>query len=74
MHKLLLCISREQAIYELNKKFVRKNFNVTEYRSMTKNTQRLQQFAKLPLALAIAASISAPASAFQFYVNDLEAS
>jgi len=41
---------------------------------MTKNTQRLQQFAKLPLALAIAASISAPASAFQFYVNDLEAS
>lgn len=41
---------------------------------MTKNTQRLQQFVKLPLALAIAASISAPASAFQFYVNDLEAS
>ena len=41
---------------------------------MTKNTQRLQQFAKLPLALAIAASMSAPASAFQFYVNDLEAS
>jgi len=41
---------------------------------MTKNTQRLQQFAKLPLALAIAASMSTPASAFQFYVNDLEAS
>jgi hypothetical protein len=61
-------------IYKLNTKFVRKNFNVTEYRSMTKNTQRLQQFAKLPLALAIAASISAPASAFQFYVSDLEAS
>lgn len=70
----LLCISREQAICELNKKLVRKNFNVTEYRSMTKNTQRLQKFAKLPLALAIAASISAPASAFQFYVGDLEAS
>jgi hypothetical protein len=73
-NRLLLCINREQVIYKLNKKFVRKNFNVTEYRSMTKNTQRLQQFAKLPLALAIAASISAPASAFQFYVNDLEAS
>jgi len=72
--KLLLCISREQAICELNKKFVRKNFNATEYRSMTKNTQRLQQFAKLPLALAVAASMSAPASAFQFYVHDLEAS
>jgi hypothetical protein len=72
--RLLLCISREQATYELNKKFVRKNFNVTEYRSMTKNTQRLQQFAKLPLAIAIAASISAPASAFQFYFNDLEGS
>jgi len=40
---------------------------------MTKKTQRLQ-FAKLPLAVAIAASLSTPASAFQFYMNDLEAS
>jgi Protein of unknown function (DUF1302) len=41
---------------------------------MTKKTQRLHKFAKLPLAAAVAASISAPASAFQFYMGDLEAS
>jgi hypothetical protein len=41
---------------------------------MTKKTQRLHQFAKLPLAVAVAASMSTPASAFQFYMGDLEAS
>jgi len=41
---------------------------------MTKKTQRLHQFIKLPLALAAAASMSTPASAFQFYMGDMEAS
>ena len=41
---------------------------------MTKKTQRLHQFAKLPLAVAVAATMSTPASAFQFYMGDLEAS
>jgi len=41
---------------------------------MTKKTQRLHSFAKLPLAVAIAASMSTPASAFQFYMGDVEAS
>ena len=41
---------------------------------MTKKTQRLYQFAKLPLAVAVAATMSTPASAFQFYMGDLEAS
>jgi hypothetical protein len=40
---------------------------------MTKKTQRLHQFAKLPLAMAVAAAMSTPASAFQFYMGDLEA-
>jgi len=41
---------------------------------MTKKTQRSHQFAKLPLAVAVAATLSTPASAFQFYMGDLEAS
>ncbi|KZY39283.1 peptide ABC transporter substrate-binding protein [Oleiphilus sp. HI0081] len=41
---------------------------------MTKKTQRLHKFAKLPLAAAVAATLSAPASAFQFYMGDIEAS
>jgi hypothetical protein len=41
---------------------------------MTKKTQRSHQFARLPLAVAVAASLSTPASAFQFYMGDLEAS
>ena len=41
---------------------------------MTKKTQRLYQFAKLPLAVAVAATMSTPASAFQFYMGDLETS
>ncbi|UZE95188.1 DUF1302 domain-containing protein [Alkalimarinus alittae] len=41
---------------------------------MTKNTQRWHKLAKLPLAVAVAASVSAPASAFQFYMGDVEAS
>lgn len=41
---------------------------------MTKKTQRLHQFAKLPIAVAVAATMSTPASAFQFYMGDLEAS
>ena len=40
---------------------------------MTKKTQRLHSFAKLPLALAVAASMSNPAGAFQFYMGDWEA-
>jgi len=39
---------------------------------MTKKTQRLHKFARLPLALAVAASMSTPASAFQFYLDDVE--
>jgi len=41
---------------------------------MTKNTQRWHKLAKLPLAVAVAASVSAPVSAFQFYMGDVEAS
>ncbi len=41
---------------------------------MTKKTQRLFSFAKLPMAVAFAASMSTPASAFQFYMGDVEAS
>ena len=41
---------------------------------MTKKTKRLHQFAKLPLAVAIAASLSTTVSAFQFYMGDVEAS
>ena len=40
---------------------------------MTKKTQRLHQFVKLPLALAVAASMSTPASAIQFYMGEMEA-
>lgn len=41
---------------------------------MTKNTQRWHKLAKLPLAVAVAASVSAPVSAFQFYMGDVESS
>ena len=41
---------------------------------MTRKTHQWQQWAKLPLAVAIAAGLSAPASAFQFYIGDVEAS
>lgn len=41
---------------------------------MTKKIQRLPSFAKLPLAVAVAATMSTPASAFQFYIGDMEAS
>ena len=41
---------------------------------MTKKIQRLHPCAKLPLALAVAASMSTPVSAFQFYMGDVEAS
>lgn len=41
---------------------------------MTNKKQLSRQFRKLPLALAVAASVSTPASAFQFYVGDYEAS
>jgi uncharacterized protein DUF1302 len=41
---------------------------------MTKNTQRWHKLAKLPLAVAVAAAVSAPVSAFQFYMGDVEAS
>ncbi|BES70753.1 DUF1302 domain-containing protein [Marinobacter nanhaiticus D15-8W] len=41
---------------------------------MTRKIQQRQQWAKLPLAAAIAASISTPAAAFQFYLGDVEAS
>ena len=37
---------------------------------MTKTTQRLRTFSKLPLALAVAASISAPVSAFEFQLGE----
>lgn len=39
---------------------------------MIKRTQRCQKWAKLPLAAAIAVGFSAPASAFQFYLGDIE--
>ncbi|WP_166254046.1 DUF1302 domain-containing protein [Marinobacter salicampi] len=41
---------------------------------MTRKNHQWQQWAKLPLAVAIAAGISGPASAFSFYVGDVEAS
>ena len=41
---------------------------------MTKKTQWLPYCAKLPLALAVAASVSTPVDAFQFYLGDVEAS
>ncbi|MCH8498117.1 MAG: DUF1302 domain-containing protein [Marinobacter sp.] len=41
---------------------------------MTRKTHQWQQWAKLPLAVAIAAGLSAPAAAFQFYIGDVEAS
>ncbi|MEX0606073.1 MAG: DUF1302 domain-containing protein [Marinobacter sp.] len=41
---------------------------------MTRKNQQWQQWAKLPLAVAIAAGISGQASAFSFYVGDVEAS
>ncbi|MFE8072091.1 DUF1302 domain-containing protein [Marinobacteraceae bacterium S3BR75-40.1] len=39
---------------------------------MTKTTHRWQKWVRLPLAAAVAAGMSAPASAFQFYLGDLE--
>ncbi len=41
---------------------------------MTRKNQQWQQRAKLPLAVALAAGISGQASAFTFYVGDVEAS
>ena len=41
---------------------------------MTKKTQWLRHCPKLPLALAVAASMSTPVHAFQFYLGDVEAS
>ncbi len=41
---------------------------------MTRKTYQWQQWAKLPLAVAIAASFSGQASAFSFYLGDVEAS
>ncbi len=41
---------------------------------MTKNNQRWHQWTMLPVAAAVAASISAPANAFQFYLGDIEGS
>ncbi len=41
---------------------------------MTKKNQRWHQWAMLPVAVAVAASISAPAHAFQFYLGDIEGS
>jgi len=41
---------------------------------MTKKTQWLHHCNKLPLALAVAASVSTPVHAFQFYLGDAEAS
>jgi len=41
---------------------------------MTKKTQRWHKLAKLPLVAAIAASVSAPAHAFQFYLGEIEGS
>ena len=41
---------------------------------MTKNTQRWHKLAKLPLAVAVAATVSAPVSAFQFYMGEIESS
>lgn len=41
---------------------------------MTRKTHHRQQWATLPLAAAIAASVSAPTAAFQFYMGDVEAS
>lgn len=41
---------------------------------MTKKTQWLRHCKKLPLALAVAASVSTPVDAFQFYMGDVETS
>lgn len=41
---------------------------------MTRKTHQRHQWAKLPLAAAVAATMSAPAAAFQFYMGDVEAS
>ena len=41
---------------------------------MTKKTQLSRHMRKLPLALAVAATFSSPANAFQFYLGDFEAS
>ncbi|PIE43191.1 MAG: peptide ABC transporter substrate-binding protein [Gammaproteobacteria bacterium] len=41
---------------------------------MIRKTLRGHDLSKLPLAVAIAATVSSPASAFQFYVGDVEAS
>ncbi len=41
---------------------------------MTRKTHQRQQWAKLPLAAAITATLSTPVAAFQFYLGDVEAS
>ncbi|MCP5163004.1 MAG: DUF1302 domain-containing protein [Hahellaceae bacterium] len=41
---------------------------------MTNKVQRWHRMAQLPLATAVAAIVSAPAGAFQFYMGDVEAS
>ncbi len=41
---------------------------------MTNKVQRWHKLARLPLATAVAAIVSAPAGAFQFYMGDVEAS
>lgn len=40
---------------------------------MTKKTQHLRQWSKLPLAVAVAAGMSGQAMAYSFYVGDVEA-
>src|SRR5690554_8041083 len=40
---------------------------------MTRKTQPWQRWTKLPLAVAIAAGVSTPASAISFYMGDVEA-
>ncbi|MEX2473899.1 DUF1302 domain-containing protein [Marinobacter sp.] len=40
---------------------------------MTRKTQQWQQWAKLPLAVAVAAGMSGQAAAYSFYVGDVEA-
>lgn len=39
---------------------------------MTRSTQQWHKWVRLPLAAAVAASISAPVSAFQFYLGEVE--
>lgn len=41
---------------------------------MTRKTHQWQQWVKLPLAVAVAAGISGQASAYSFYIGDVEAS